>query len=269
MAGGGRGPGALIDDFLDGDDDGWTHLDYTEGQSDGPATFDASSGAYQIASQGNHARSSADALVSLWDESAVDPSFNDGYLQVQLRADNADTVLGIAMRASADEEGRPQGYFFTASANYGVLVIARYNGSTMDFISSMPSVGFGPSRDWFFQAGAFDNRLEFKAWRADLPEPKSPQITMYDSTFDDGQVGVMTTQSGGSPFHAFGATFDDIRFIFPVPELLGDFDENGVLDVDDIQRLVARSSPQFLNGGSISTRMILSHHMISISGSTN
>ena len=140
------------------------------------------SGVYHIASQGNHTRSSTEALFSLWDESASDLSFSDGYLQVQLRADNPDTVLGIAMRAGVDEEGRPQGYLFSASANYGVLVIARYNGPTMDFIGPMPSVGFGPGSDWIFQAGAFDNRSGVQGL-AGGPS-RTPVATDHNDRFD-------------------------------------------------------------------------------------
>ena len=45
-----------VDDFNDGNDNGWTHFDYTEGESFGPALFEVSNGAYHIASEIAHRR---------------------------------------------------------------------------------------------------------------------------------------------------------------------------------------------------------------------
>jgi hypothetical protein len=245
-AGSGNGQ-ILIDDFTDGKDIGWSLFDYTEGESFGPATFDASSGAYHIGSEGGHTRTGGEALVAFWDDPTCDAQFDNGYLQARVRADNRDTVVAIALRGGTDEYGNPEGYLFSASANYGVLAVARQDATSFDFIGPMPSVGFGPGRDWIFQAGALDDRFEFKAWRADRNEPRSPQVVIRDRTYGSGQLGLAVIQSGGSPGRAFGATFDDIRFV-PEPSTLqaGDADQDYDFDQFDLVRV--QQSAKYLTG---------------------
>ena len=161
----------LVDDFNDGNDQGWSQFDYTAGEPFGPATFEVRNGAYHIASQGGHDASFNDYLFSLWDAEGSDAPFRNGYLQARVSADNANTIVGVIMRGTVDEEGRLVGYGFAASAKYGVMIIKRCDGATSAFITSDPYIGFGPGNDWFFKAGAIDDRLDFKVWRAGQTEP--------------------------------------------------------------------------------------------------
>jgi hypothetical protein len=69
----------LIDDFNDGNDDGWTHIDSNDGESWGPGSFDASSGAYRLSTPGVVPTSAScrGCMLSLWDQSS-DPFYLDG-----------------------------------------------------------------------------------------------------------------------------------------------------------------------------------------------
>ena len=89
----------LIDDFNDGNDDGWSHFDGLQGTPWGPTIYDARSGQYALSS--TQPLPPLEQLVptaSFWTDSIEDPSFSSGFLTTMIRADNAATNLASAMR---------------------------------------------------------------------------------------------------------------------------------------------------------------------------
>ena len=103
----------LIDDFNDGNDDGWTHIDTTG--DFGPGIFDASSGSYNFMSTKIVPMGSVGGLNSTWDASS-DPFYSDGFMRATVRANNDTMIVALLMRA---DEPAGNWYWFGANAVAG------------------------------------------------------------------------------------------------------------------------------------------------------
>ena len=241
----------LIDDFNDGNFDGWTTIDSTAGQSYGPGTFDAGSGAYHLEGAGiiNEGVRGRGFLASIWDQSS-DPIYSDGFLRATVRAETKGTTASLALRTSGSLETGFNTYLFIASTadfgirNGGFLVNRIEANGTFQAWFLDRSFSFGVNEDWNIEAGAVDDELTLKVWRLGDPEPEFPQLTVFDSSFSTGAFGV-ETEIHGNPFGGparVSATFDDIYFTFPgpgirVPEC--DFNGDEFCDGTDINQLMA------------------------------
>ena len=202
-----------IDDFSDGDDDGWNHYSFLG--LGGPGQWDASSGAYNLSSSGP-IRPAGDGMHSIWDES-FDEVFEHGYLRAKVRANTAASEVGLGMRGAV----LVGGYFFEGSALTNEFRIWKVNfeGETGDLARWRdPSVTFSQGEDWWFEAGAVGEQLSFKFWRDGEAEPAEPQLTATDDTFLMGQFGVSASVSNLSPTpELLDVTFDDFTFTVPEP----------------------------------------------------
>ena len=83
----------LIDDFNDGNDDGWTHHapDFLA-----PGIFVVEDGAYHIRSAVKTNEDPNNWLISLWDASE-DPRFSNGFMTMKVRANADGVAAGAAM----------------------------------------------------------------------------------------------------------------------------------------------------------------------------
>ena len=108
----------LIDDFNDGNDDGWDHLDFIADQPFGPARYDASSGEYRMASAGlvtdlEGVRNST--IATLWAASS-DPLYSNGLLRTRFRITRDATSFALGMRINANRNGEFTFYSFGAAS---------------------------------------------------------------------------------------------------------------------------------------------------------
>jgi hypothetical protein len=209
---------SFVDDFNDGNDNGWQRTDTTIGQAWGPGTFDASSGAYQLRGAGNVPTGQEGILLSLYGGS-TNPAFKDGYLRTTLRTEN-NTLLYLVMRVDV---ATFTGYVFGASANTGRFFWNKVvnNSIVEEGPTIVPNSPFAVGQDWVLEAGTVGNQLSMKAWRLGDPEPAVPQWTHTDSTIPTGQFGVGANHWAVLPPETVNATFDDVTFrIVPEPSML-------------------------------------------------
>jgi hypothetical protein len=108
----------LIDDFSDGNDEGWTHLPRIV--SGLPAVFDASSGRYRISSTDGVIENSTH-ISAFWDDSETDPAFSNGTFTVNARVDNVGTSAILLLRAI----GLGSTYIFSLNNQLNALYILR------------------------------------------------------------------------------------------------------------------------------------------------
>ncbi len=85
----------LIDDFNDGNDDGWLHLAPT---TLAPGIFDATSGGYHIQSATATNTNGQNWLISAWQASEENLLFANGLVRTKVRVDTPGTVAGPGMR---------------------------------------------------------------------------------------------------------------------------------------------------------------------------
>lgn len=199
-----------IDDFGDGNDDGWNRSSFLG--LGGPGNWDASSGAYNLSSSGP----TGGNINSIWEES-FDDVFEHGFLRAKVRANTAASEPSLGMRGAL----LVGGYFFTASPFTNEFWIEKIDFAADSGILARwhdPSVSFHQGEDWWFEAGAVGEQLSFKFWRDGETEPTEPQLTVNDDTFLTGQFGVFARVSNSSPTpELLDVTFDDFTFRVPEP----------------------------------------------------
>lgn len=204
----------LIDDFNDGNADGWTPIYTGEGEIWGPGIFDASSGRYNLRSTGRVQVGTVPPIASYW-ENSDNPIYANGYLRATIREEAGGTNLGLGMRIG---EGGASGYLFTTAYNPRSIQIFGCTDPQNCEIYGHALVDFTAEEDWILEAGAVDDLLTAKIWRAGEPEPEHPQLIVRNNELTTGRIGVDTFHSASWPTSSqMSGSFDDIYFT-PVPE---------------------------------------------------
>ena len=204
-------PAATIDNFDDGDDVGWTHIDVLDMYGLGPTIYDASSGAYHIAS-GNPLPPTPSLVGtgSLWTPSAADPYYSDGLLRMRFTTDNLISNPFGAMRM--DPILGNYYTFFAIPEGAGTIGISRVTGLTdSDDLVSM-DYAITPGQWYWMEAGAVGNTLTLKVWAEGTTEPVLPQLTTTDDAFTLGALTVGLYKFASSS-GTISAQFDDVSFV--------------------------------------------------------
>ncbi len=215
----------FFDDFNDGNDNGWEHVDLTRGTPWGPGVYDASSQAYLIESSGEVPPGAATGIDdSLFARHSRRP-FTDGFLQTDVHANSEGHSVSLVLR-----EGRGLSYFFNADTGKDELRISKVTdgGQTSTFLAVLNPAPFPlvAGEDWTMKAGAFGDQLSLKIWRINEPEPSAPQLVATDSLIKSGHFGIgVSVPSDFIGAVQPSATFDNVRFFVPEPSasLLGSF----------------------------------------------
>ena len=229
----------LIDDFNDGNDDGWSHFDGLQGTPWGPTIYDASSGQYVISStQPLPPLRQPVVTGTFWTESIGDPSFSNGFWTTMIRADNAATNLASAMRFDLVNGN---GYVFIADITQDTIGILRVDNGAAIFLVA----GFFellPGQDYLLQAGVVGPdlspgaNLSLKIWAVGDPEPIDPQLTANDFSHLVGAFGLFIFNELGGPGGQLSGRFDNVTF--GVTPCLWDLDNNGSVGGSDLLALV-------------------------------
>ena len=208
----------LVDDFNDGDDDGWTRTDSNDGQPWGPGIFDASSAAYQLMTTGVVPSDAPGRgfLASFWDESS-DPIYSNGFVRAKVQVNTLRGVGAILFRYSGDLTSGFDGYAFVGLAGSG-FVFNRIESTSLSRVVEVPGEIMGVGEEWWMEGGAVGDQISMKVWRVGEPEPTVPQLTLTDSSFTDGVFGVDANMEFGDPTAGIVNTIFDNVFFTPIPE---------------------------------------------------
>lgn len=211
----------LIDDFDDGDDEGWSHLDLTPEQS---AIYDASGGAYLLESSELIPADDINAgtIVATWEPSRERHRFANGAVRGMVRANAHGTTAGFILRAN-DEVHTDYGFF--GSTTFGTFYIERFDAQanpdapqTIIAMSDPDEAPFAAGDDWHFEAGAVDNHLWLKVWKVGELEPDEPLLSLQDMELGPGSgqlvcaIAFFDPVAVEDPFVEVSATFDEITF---------------------------------------------------------
>lgn len=222
-----QGQKILIDDFEDGNLDGWTTIDFSAGQPWGPGLFDVSGGELRMAHTGSIPAPdgtpfSETALFALWDAS-TDPLYDNGYLRAKIRTDRPDNNVTIGLRADLTTFSA---YLLEAETrtspvpNPSAFRLLKIEGGTTSEIWESDSLLYFPGETWNVELGVVGNTLSIKKWRDGDPEPAMPDFVTQDANPLPGGL-VLLTSDVGSPNPEFADnSFDDIVFIVPEPSAL-------------------------------------------------
>ena len=199
----------LVDDFDDGDDVGWTRHDGTAGKPGGPVSFDVTSCAYQLSTTNKvHTELPyANYGMATWDQSS-DPNFSNGFVRAKVRIDTAGCVASVGFRINEDETG---GYLFRGGMNWFAFNRVEKSRPTKKVMLGL-GLKMGLGEEWWIEAGGVGDQLSMKVWRVGESEPALPQLTIIDSTFARGRLGVKIGWPHYPDAAQVDATFDDITF---------------------------------------------------------
>ncbi len=214
----------LIDNFSDGDDDGWTYDDFTAGTPWGPAVYDASSGEYLIEAADLVPADDpfVGTIVATWADSRGEPLFANGVGRVKVRANAYGTTAGILLRAN-DQDHTDYGFF--GSTTFGTFYIERFDlvsdpdaPQTIIAMADPDLAPFAAGEDWYIEGKAVGDRIELKAWRVGDPEPEEPLLSVRDDAIGPETGSLLCLIVFFDPvaveddFVEVSASFDDVTF---------------------------------------------------------
>ena len=184
LSAGGPNSTILVDNFNDGDDAGWEHEDSTAGTLWGPAIFDASSGAYHLASSGLVPVTDLNVgtIDAHWLRSVNNPRFPNGTLRRTFRANTFGTAVGFLLRTN-DEKQTDYGSY--GSTSFGTFYIERFNARprrTVPEDLAMVDPGcfsFVAGQAYHAEGSVVGHTIRMKAWRVGDP-PASPILSVTD-----------------------------------------------------------------------------------------
>ncbi len=193
----------LLDDFGDGDDAGWIRQDSLT--SGGPGIFDASSGSYVLSST-SAVPVDRDSLVSIWEDSSLDPVFANGRLTARVRMDNSNTSVALVMRSDRTSSA----YGFAVNNFFDALIITR-SSSNADTTLAITSIPVTDGTEYWLSAQVFNSDLSLNFWEVGTPEPLTPLLSTSDSVLTSGEIAISAYHYGSSDL--LSASFDDVQFI--------------------------------------------------------
>jgi hypothetical protein len=213
--------GIFVDDFADGDDAGWTHIDFT-----GIATFDASSGAYRLRTSDALPPDdpSVGTMAATWEGSRDNPAFGHGIVHGTIRANTEGTTAGYLLRANTNPN-EDHDYGFFGSSSFGTFYVERFDiqagGQTIIAMADAAKHPFVAGEDYRIEAGVWGEHIWMRAWKVDDPRPLLPTLVVRDDTFGPEDGTLLNVIAFFDPAAVTGpvqvdATFDDITFT-PLP----------------------------------------------------
>ena len=213
-----------IDDFEDGNLDGWTLLDFSAAETWGPGDYDVSSGVLHALHSGSDpvpvgTPFNQTAILSIWNDSA-DPLYSNGYLRAQIRTDEDDNSTAVLMRADL---GTLSGYLLFGNTNsHDAPGSGRFNLNK--FVNGVESniwrsdFAYEVGEWWNIELGTVGTTLSAKVWKVGDADPISPQFVGTDTSNTTGQIILSSDVSSAHtiPGRADGS-FDNVSF-YAIPE---------------------------------------------------
>jgi hypothetical protein len=179
----GGGSTLTIDNFNDGDSEGWLENDFTAGLG----VFDPSSGEYHLYTTEPIPINdpSTGALDADWEPSEEVQLFANGTMQGTIRANTYGTTIGFLFRESHETE---TDYGFYGSTSFGTFYIERFDlfdpdgPQTIIAMADPDEHPFEVGVTYVLKATVVGNTLELKAWELGDDEPAEPILIVKDKT---------------------------------------------------------------------------------------
>jgi hypothetical protein len=184
----------LVDDFNDGDADGWVETDFT-----GVGVFYVHKGKYWLETIEPIPIDdpSVGTLDSDWEYSEHRPRFANGTVRGTIRANTYGTTVGFLMRDNHETESD---YGFFGSTAFGTFYIERFelqahpdSPQTILAMADPEKFPFKEGETWNLEATVIGSTLSLKAWRVGDCKPDEPMLVVRDRvlTADSGS-GIAT-----------------------------------------------------------------------------
>ncbi|MEP0846956.1 MAG: hypothetical protein HRF50_09070 [Phycisphaerae bacterium] len=235
------GTGTLIDDFDDGDLEGWVFEDRTTGQEGAASVLN---GMVQMTTP-----APVDgALFLAFADSFLTPTYDDGTVTCTLRCDAIGTTAGFFLRSDGVNSSY-LAFLATDEKGDGGLIYNRFEDGVLTGLEEMPNA-FAVGQAWRLSAAAVGATIELKAWPDGESEPPDAQLVITDTTFSTGGFGIFTSRlvNSGNPLQPLDASFDNVFFRQACP---GDLNGDNGVGLSDLSTLLENfgTSPAELSDG--------------------
>ncbi len=192
----------LLDDFNDGNDDGWTRATLPDPLPG--AMWDASTFVYRLSAPGPNPPGSA--VISILDITA-DPFFSNGLWWATVVRETNNSHSDLFMRG---DQVNPNSYLYGWSPAGPGLFIGRVDFGILTVLANDPGFVQDVGVEYVLEAGAIGSDLELRMWLLGGERPVLPQLTATDSTYPLGINGVVAVSEFGENL---SATYDDVSFV--------------------------------------------------------
>jgi hypothetical protein len=209
---------AVLENWSSGNDSNWTRADFLSSPPGpvalGGTSFTVSGGEYTLASNASLPALPAQVgAVSIFTPS-VGGAYSNGVIGMVIRINNSNTEAFVVARAD------------TVAGNYYNLNIGGSRGGTFLSINKFSGFTSGASlgnvqipavqvgQDYNVEFGLDGSTLTGKVWLVGDPQPLSPQISLTDTSFDSGGIGLGVS----SFFNTAGPISDTYGAVTFVPE---------------------------------------------------
>jgi len=214
----------LIDDFDDGNSDGWEERDFSEAQN---GVFEVSSGAYVLRTTAPIPITDlgVGTLDADWEASEGEPRYANGTMRGIIRANTDGTTVGFSMRENHEFE---TAYGFWGSTSFGTFYIDRFDlfdpdgPQTIIAMADPEEFPFEVGVTYILEASLDGHKLTLKAWPIDEEEPSQVILSLHDREFDpESGTGLavlaffdpLPLSMQGVTEVEVNATVDDLEFI--------------------------------------------------------
>ncbi|UCD74123.1 MAG: hypothetical protein JSV91_10070 [Phycisphaerales bacterium] len=216
------GRAQLLDDFSDGNDDGWTRFTVPP---DLPwASWDASTYVYRLSVDDTKGLTPEGSAVASILDLTDDPEFWNGYWWATVVRETGNSTTVLFMRGGFEPT---RAYLFGWRPDTG-LFIGRVDGASITILAIDPTFVQYVGTEYVLEAGAIGSDLELRMWLPGQDRPEFPQVSTTDYYYASGANGIVAqAYSDGD----LSATFDDVSFAPPCP---ADVNSDDTVDIDDV-----------------------------------
>jgi hypothetical protein len=210
VAAGGHNPTIPVDNFNDGDAEGWKEADFTGGR-----------GVFYVNRRAYHLETiepipvddpSVGTLDADWEASEDAPLFSNGVMRGTIRANTYGTTVGFSLRENHEFE---TAYGFWGSTSFGTFYIDRFEliahpeaPQTILAMADPCDFPFEVGVTYNVEASAVGHKLSMKVWRVGDPKPKRPTLEVKDRVLppDSGSGLAVLALFDPAPLIAEGVT---------------------------------------------------------------
>jgi hypothetical protein len=211
----------LIDNFNDGDSEGWAETDFTGGLG----VFDASSGSYllELTAPISVNDPSVGALDADWEPGESQPRFANGTIRGKVRANTFGTTIGFLMR---DDHETESDYGFYGSTSFGTFYIERFElfahpeaPQTILAMADPDDFPFEVGVDYWIEGSVVGQNLEMRAWRVGCPRPARPMLKLKDNVLPPKPGTTIATIALFDPVPLIEAGVEEVQISATVDDI--------------------------------------------------
>ncbi|MEX2139328.1 MAG: hypothetical protein WD894_08710 [Pirellulales bacterium] len=184
----------LIDNFNDGDSEGWEEFDITCLTGPCRGSFDAGSGEYVLETTEAIPvnEPTVGKLDADWAPAEDNPVFGHGTMRGTIRANTDGTTVGFALRENHEDRIH---YGFFGSTSFGTFYIERFSffdpdarGQTILAMADPDDFPFEAGKTYILEASIVGDKLTLKAWEEGARKPRRPILKVHHDEFapEDG-----------------------------------------------------------------------------------